>query len=93
MPHRPAGDRPPSTTIGEPLNHALVMALTVLVTPGPAVTTANPGVRVNLPVASAAKAAVASWRTSINRRGPSRSARRVSPPASATVSRPPTAAS
>ena len=33
-------------------------------TPGPAVSTASPGVRVSLPVASAAKAAVCSCRTS-----------------------------
>ena len=59
-PHRESGDRPPRTTIGVPLNQALVIALTALVTPGPAVTAAKPGVRVSLPVASAAKAAVCS---------------------------------
>ena len=40
-----------------------------LVTPGPAVSTASPGTRVSLPVASAAKAAVCSCRTSSSRIG------------------------
>jgi hypothetical protein len=75
-----------------PLNHALVMALTAFVTPGPAVTAANPGVRVSLPVASAAKAAVCSCRVSIRRSGPSFSADWRSGAAS-TRDRPPTAAS
>jgi hypothetical protein len=64
MPHRFDGARPPITTSGEPLNCAWVIALTPLVTPGPAVRTASPGTRVSLPVASAANTAVCSWRTS-----------------------------
>ncbi len=44
-------------------------ALTLLVTPGPAVTTARPGTRVSLAVASAANTAVCSWRTSISGSG------------------------
>ena len=42
-PHRACAARPPSTTTGEPLNHALVIAETPLVIPGPAVRAANPG--------------------------------------------------
>ncbi len=91
-PQRKSGERPPITTIGTALNQALVSPLTALVTPGPAVTAANPGVRVSLAVASAAKTAVASWRTSTRRIGPPRSAARVSAAAS-TVDLPPTAAS
>ena len=64
LPQRFCGARPPTTTRGEPLNCAWATALTPLVTPGPAVSTARPGVRVSLPIASAAKAAVCSWRTS-----------------------------
>ena len=44
-------------------------ALTELVTPGPAVTTASPGVRVSRAVASAANTAVCSCRTSTSRTG------------------------
>ena len=69
LPQRFAGARPPTTTSGEPLNCAWAMALTPLVTPGPAVRTASPGVRVSLPIASAAKAAVCSCRTSTIRIG------------------------
>ena len=69
MPQRFAGARPPTTTSGEPLNCAWVMALTPLVTPGPAVRTASPGTRVSLPTASAAKTAVCSCRTSSRRIG------------------------
>ena len=68
-PQRLSGDRPPITTSGLPLKCAVVMPLTTLVTPGPAVTTARPGVRVSLAVASAANTAVCSCRTSIRRRG------------------------
>ena len=68
-PHRLAGARPPTTTSGDPLNWAWVMALTPFVTPGPAVSTARPGERVSLPMASAAKVAVCSCRTSISRIG------------------------
>src|SRR6478752_3685496 len=64
VPHRPCGARPPTTTIGEPANCAWATALRPLVTPGPAVSTASPGVRLSLPVASAAKVAVCSCRTS-----------------------------
>ena len=64
VPHRPAGARPPSTTMGAPENEAWEIALIPLVTPGPAVRTARPGERVSLPVASAANAAVCSCRTS-----------------------------
>jgi hypothetical protein len=45
------------------------MALTLLVTPGPAVTTARPGARVSRAVASAANTAVCSCRTSIRATG------------------------
>ena len=69
LPQRLAGARPPTTTIGEPANWACAIALTPLVTPGPAVSTASPGTRVSLPVASAANAAVCSWRTSSSRIG------------------------
>ena len=69
IPHRLSGARPPTTTIGEPANRACATALTPLVTPGPAVSTASPGVRVSFPVASAANAAVCSWRTSTSRIG------------------------
>ena len=69
MPHRFCGARPPTTTIGDPANCAWATALSPLVTPGPAVSTASPGVRVSLPVASAANAAVCSCRTSSNRTG------------------------
>ena len=69
VPQRFCGARPPTTTIGEPANCACATALTPLVTPGPAVRTARPGTRVSLPVASAANAAVCSWRTSSNRIG------------------------
>ena len=64
MPQRVVGARPPMTTSGEPANRAWAIALTPFVTPGPAVSTARPGTRVSFPVASAAKTAVASCRTS-----------------------------
>ncbi len=63
-PQRISGARPPSTQIGEPLAWALAIALTPLVTPGPAVSAATPTPRVALATPSAAKAAVCSWRTS-----------------------------
>ena len=66
-PARACGARPPSTTSGEPLNGAVVTALTPFVTPGPAVSTATPGRRVSLAIASAANVAVCSWRTSTRR--------------------------
>ena len=69
LPQRLAGARPPTTTIGEPANCAWAIAEIPLVTPGPAVRTASPGTRVSLPVASAANAAVCSWRTSSRRIG------------------------
>jgi hypothetical protein len=59
-PHRPSGARPPMTTSGDPLNQALVMAETPLVIPGPAVSAANPGLRVSFAHASAANVAVCS---------------------------------
>ena len=63
------------------------MAVAALVTPGPAVTAANPGVRVSLPIASAAKTAVCSWRTSMSRMGPSAAAcTEVAPPTAASYS-------
>ena len=68
-PQRPSGARPPRITTGEPLNWAVVMALTPLVTPGPAVSTARPGSRVSRAVASAANTAVCSCRTSSSRIG------------------------
>ena len=42
------------------MNFAWAMALAPLVTPGPAVNTAKPGLRVSLPMVSAAKVAVCS---------------------------------
>ena len=69
MPHRPVGARPPSTSTGDPLKWAVVMALTPLVTPGPAVSTASPGRRRSLAVPSAANTAVCSCRTSTSRSG------------------------
>ena len=42
-PQRPCGARPPSTTTGDPLNHADVTAETPFVIPGPAVSAASPG--------------------------------------------------
>jgi hypothetical protein len=51
------------------LNDAVVTAEMPLVTPGPAVRTATPGRRRSLAVASAAKVAVCSWRTSTIRTG------------------------
>ena len=65
MPQRLSGARPPTTTSGEPEKLAWATALTPLVTPGPAVSTARPGVRVSLPIASAANTAVGSCRTSM----------------------------
>jgi hypothetical protein len=56
-------------TTGAPLNQADVTALTVLVIPGPAVTTARPGTRVSRATPSAANAAVCSCRTSTRRTG------------------------
>ena len=55
---------PPSRTNGDCASWAFLSAVIVLVTPGPAVTTATPGVAVRREVASAANAAVASSRTS-----------------------------
>ena len=69
LPQRFCGARPPTTTIGEPANWAWAMALIPLVTPGPAVSTASPGRRVSLPVASAANVAVCSCLTSSSRIG------------------------
>ena len=63
-PQRETGDRPPRTSIGLSLAWAVAIAEIVLVTPGPAVTTATPQVRVSFDQPSAAKAAVCSWRTS-----------------------------
>src|SRR5439155_6238388 len=66
-PQRNCGARPARTTSGDPLSLAVVMALTPLVTPGPAVSTATPGRRVSLASPSAANVAVCSWRTSTMR--------------------------
>jgi hypothetical protein len=65
LPHRPCGARPPSTTRGEPLKCALVIADTPLVMPGPAVSAAKPARRVSFAYPSAANVAVCSWRVSI----------------------------
>ena len=73
-PQRRCGARPPSTTTGEPLKCADVMALTPLVMPGPAVSAATPGRRVSLAHPSAANVAVCSWRVSITRQPWSRAA-------------------
>ena len=56
-PHRACGARPPTTNIGVPFIHTLVIALTPLVTPGPAVSAATPTRRVTLAQPSAANAA------------------------------------
>ena len=64
MPQVISAARPPRTTSGEPLKLALAIALTPLVTPGPAVSAQTPGVRVAFAQPSAAKAAACSWRTS-----------------------------
>lgn len=64
LPQRDWGARPPMTTTGEPLKWAVAMPLTPLVMPGPAVSTASPGLLVSLAVASAANTALCSWRTS-----------------------------
>ena len=64
IPQRPAGARPPSTSIGEPLACADASALMPLVTPGPAVSAQTPIRRVAFAQPSAAKAADCSWRTS-----------------------------
>ena len=71
-PQRVAGARPPSTTSGEPLNRAEVTAEMPLVTPGPAVSAATPGLRVSFAYASAAKTADCSWRVSTTRMPTSR---------------------
>ena len=68
-PHRACGARPPSTSSGEPLKRAVVIALIPFVTPGPAVSTATPGMRVSLAIASAANVAVCSCRVSTIRTG------------------------
>ncbi len=59
-PHPSCAARPPMTTSGEPLNHAVVTALTPLVTPGPAVRAASAGRRVSFASPSAANVAVCS---------------------------------
>ena len=66
-PQRACGARPPNTTSGVPLKCAVVIALTPFVTPGPAVSTARPGLRVSFAQPSAANVAVCSWRTSTMR--------------------------
>ena len=66
-PQRPCGARPPITTIGEPFIFAAVIALTPFVTPGPAVSAAQPRRRVTFAHPSAANVAVCSWRTSTRR--------------------------
>lgn len=58
---------PPSTTTGDCASCAFFTAVTVLVTPGPAVTAATPAVPPRRATASAAKTAVASCRTSTTR--------------------------
>ncbi len=58
---------PPSITTGDCASCAFFTAVIVLVTPGPAVTAAMPGTPVIRATASAAKTAVASWRTSTTR--------------------------
>ena len=63
-PQRISGARPPSTTSGERLNFAPAIALIPLVTPGPAVSAATPGLRVAFANPSAAQAAACSWRVS-----------------------------
>jgi len=68
-PQRESGARPPITTSGDALKCAVVIALTPLVTPGPAVSTANPGARVSRAVPSAANTAVCSCLTSTIRMG------------------------
>ena len=69
-PQRSCGARPASTTTGDPFIHAAVIALTPLVTPGPAVIAAQPRRRVTFAQPSAANTAVCSWRVSIRRTSP-----------------------
>ena len=64
IPQRSAGARPPSTTIGDADCCAEAIALMPLVTPGPAVSAATPGVRVTFAQPSAANVAACSWRVS-----------------------------
>ena len=63
-PHRTAGARPPSTSIGDAFCCAEAIALIPFVTPGPAVSAHTPGSRVAFAQPSAANAADCSWRTS-----------------------------
>ena len=63
-PQRISGARPPSTQTGELLACAPAIALSPLVTPGPAVSAATPSPRVAFASPSAAKTADCSWRTS-----------------------------
>ena len=56
---------PPIRTTGDCAICAFFTAVIVFVSPGPAVTTATPGLSDNRVTASAAKTAVTSWRTSI----------------------------
>ena len=56
---------PPITINALSASCAFFMAVMVFVSPGPAVTTATPGIPVNLELASAANTALTSCRTSI----------------------------
>ncbi len=56
---------PPNSTMGDSAIWAFLTAVTVLVTPGPAVTTATPGTPDSRALASAAKTVVTSWRVSM----------------------------
>ena len=59
---------PPSNTTGDCARRAFCTAVSVLVTPGPAVTAATPGIPLSRATASAANTAVASCRVSTTRR-------------------------
>ena len=58
---------PPRTTSADCASWAFLIAVIVLVTPGPAVTAATPGTPVSRNTASAANTASTSWRTSTTR--------------------------
>jgi hypothetical protein len=66
-PRRMVAVAPPSSTSGTWAIWAFLIAVMVLVTPGPAVTAATPGTPVMRATASAAKTAFTSCRTSITR--------------------------
>ena len=67
LPFKIVAAAPPSKISGDWAICAFFIAVIVLVTPGPAVTAATPGIPVSLDMASAANTAVGSCLTSITR--------------------------